>query len=154
MAVVATGTFAGPVAALADMVAATEAFQLWTGMPDAGAARTRVKLIDYPGSAIVRPFAIVGFAEWRSRRGGFAAGVLRLGFEAAVSDPELADEDAAIEFMNPVGAVIQELHERAEDAGLVLPETALEWGPARSKNEAEDYLEIRFRCQYGLVNLP
>lgn len=156
-----SGFLSNPLSQLRDMVAASSAFQSWTGAGSTEAALDRVHLLVAPANA-ERPFALIDFDTWIRERSAIMNGVrfvqssgsaLILRFQADAQDGE--DPDATIAFCNAVGAIIEDLEAAAgvhspESLGLVRIEMVDP--PLRVEEEKRptegDYFDISFSCNY------
>jgi hypothetical protein len=134
MPVTASGIVSLPLENLRILVANCDAFQTWTESADVATAKTRLHLIAPLAEdgrkftaeelASLRPFAVID--EWRApggRQGGGSwvmdrhalggytpSGKLILTFEDAVADEDKDNHDEArLQFMNQLGAVLNEM---------------------------------------------
>ena len=165
MAVEATGKMSLPLFYLRATVAGSSTFQTWVSADDATEALDSIYVVsvDKPtaGWSSILPFAVVDWADnlsFRSYAGGIAneftqSGDLFLTLWSAV-DPTHSDADAAMTFLNTVGAIEAEMELLAGLGGyLDISEITRESGPSRPMDdEAEtsgDVYEMVLRISYG-----
>ena len=123
-----------PLSGLRDMLAASPAFQSWTGAADATDAQASVHVIapdadahtDYPESATVQwPLVILNLGKLRRNLVGVGnAGLFnqRIDVTAYIEwQPHSSDRDSgeipAVEFLNRLGAVLADLEAASQQGG-------------------------------------
>jgi hypothetical protein len=121
------GILSRPLNALRQMVANSASFQAWAGVASAAAALDRVHLFTSPIRAVM-PFVLIDFGSFARERSTLTN---RRGFQMRPGSDLLLycraepmagqdDQDAAIDYMNKLGAVWIELE---QDAGRYEDET-------------------------------
>lgn len=168
MAVTPTGVLCGPVDEVANLIAASPAFQTQVGFPGSAAnAKTKVYGVARAATGFgalpyARPFALVTWQSLFVRRGGFGRGVGWFMFEAEPSaeyrftpaaplgsDPQ----SAAYEFGNWVGAVLAEMMIESEKGGrLIVPEDGIKLAHPIQRSlteEGVDYFQAAFTIEFG-----
>ncbi len=110
-----TGILAAPLAKLALTIAATEAFQAWVGAANSVEAEQSIYLISAPKGAEA-PYCIIDFTDdFMRERSCLKTGVPFAGsgnlfaYFGGEVEAALNDTDAAFSFLNPMGAILEEL---------------------------------------------
>ena len=156
----ATGNLSLPLSKLAAQLAGLTSFQSFTFAADSTEALSRIHIVAAAGDgqfSAPRPFALITWADFSSRVGPYSGGRLLLRFEADVSDAYQGvqwTKDAAYEFLNPVGAILEDLVEVEPGGELLIPRNGgLTWArpPQRSYDcEDGDYWVADFYVNFGL----
>ncbi len=110
-----TGILAAPLAQLSLTLAASSPFQTWVAAADAVQAEQSIYLIAAPEDAVA-PYCVIDFMDdFMRKRASLTTGMpfggtgsLSLYFSADI-DSLLSDTDAAFTFLNPIGAIIEDL---------------------------------------------
>lgn len=161
MSVEATSRFGKSLVGLAELVASCGSFQTWVGAVDAAQALNYVNVSVVAGGDVTRPCAFVSHVNWTATAQqecvncieygeNWALGLVFEGIETAESV-----NDAAIQFMNHVGAVLEEMqdHSGATPAGAALSYLAFSRmehvaGPVQpERDEAQEWAVVV--GQYG-----
>ncbi|MBN46301.1 MULTISPECIES: hypothetical protein [unclassified Methylophaga] len=147
-----------PLSHMQDLLAATDAFQQWTDSADADEAKEHIYLVNLPQSDLQRPFALIGFSDkWkREKIAQFqyqATGELYMAFEADVAEADQASEsDAVFGFMNPLGAVIDEIIAIAgTDNYLNVIQMEMPSLPIRTNSEEAEMDEDYYQAEFMVV---
>lgn len=147
-----------PLSHMRDLLAATSAFQEWTGAADADEAKAHIYLVNLPQSDLQRPFALVGFSDkWKREKIAQyqyqTTGELYLTFEADVAIADQGSEsDAVFGFMNPLGAVIDEITAIAgTDNYLNVIEMEMPSLPMRTNSEDTEMDEDYYAAEFMIV---
>lgn len=167
MSVNPTGMVSLPLHYLRETIAATSAFQTWTGTANKAAALAYVPvLVDTVGDL---PVCAVGWGEGLARSvvaGGTHShfvqeGDLSMLFLGAISGDH-DEADAAYTFLNSIGAILADMEELAGTAGyLDIRGFVLDLGPRRANEDEKkalrkaagglvgDYFQMGFAVEYG-----
>lgn len=162
MPVTPVGILSEPLAALRRLVAASPAFQAWTGTGSADEAAQRVHMLVAPMSA-PRPYALIDFGDvarertvitnrrtWQDRIGS----TMLLWIQADAGGGE--EPDSTIDFCNRVGAVMSDVETLCGDRvngfpGLILIDLANP--PLRVEEQDRqtqgDYFEVGMALTYA-----
>lgn len=151
MPVTPTGHLSLPLDYLRKTVAASASFQSWTGTADATAALARVHLVN-AAPAATRPLAAIDWARnhsstreadgthaWFTRQGTLSL-LLRDTIATSTSD-----EDAALDFLNKVGALWADMEALAGTSGyLDIQSIRIVQGPERPEEDEVKALAFDF----------
>jgi len=158
MAVTPTGVMSLPLANLEIIIANSSAFQAWAGAADDVAAKDNIHLVNVPDAVLVRPFALVGFADkWKAQKTAEffheKRGELFLMFESDVLLANQASEaDAVFAFMNVVGAVISEVLALAGTNGFLnVTEVEMTTNPMRITDEDAQMLDDYYTVEFSVI---
>lgn len=162
MAVTPAGILSVPLDAAAELVAQSAAFQAWVGASSQADARRRIYLVARSSKGIEkyeRPYALVMLPEnhrWVTGMGAFAIGSqITILFEADTNPlyrGSDSHQDAAIDFINAIGQIVQEMTEVNQGSGpLQFDQIAMDGPIQRSngKDGDEDYFNVLFRVTAG-----
>lgn len=159
MAIVPAGMISLPLSYLRATIAESAAFQSWTGTADAAAALLRI--FPVATESVIYPLCLVDWAD-NFKRSMDAAGsrnYFRQDGDLAmifmdIVDPAHDETEASYDFMNKVGAVIDEMESYAGKPGyLDIQSIAIESGPMRPKlaeveSTALDYYQVNLVVEY------
>ena len=162
--VTATGILSVPLELIRTHIAACAAFQSWVNEADATQAKKRVHIVAFDPDTKDWPFAHVYFTEdWQSVSiaGGAAfffdnTRSVDVHFEAEVP-AELADDpdDAMLDFLNNIGAIIEDMQEYAGQAGYAAI-TSIRQIEAPWRSDDDDVVTdgdiqgVTYRIEWGL----
>lgn len=159
-----SGLFSLPLTRLQTLIAASDAFQTWTGTANATEAAARVHLIEAPlvgDNAVNFPCVTIwpGDAHELRRVAGGArnhfidAGSVIAWFEAAITaDYQNDPRNAHLEFMNNVGAVLEDLIALAgSDTYLNVTEIGLDYGPSETDERLRESKGHKIACAWKFV---
>lgn len=155
-----TGPLSIPLAMLRTMLSESAVFQAWVGAGDATEALDSILYVEKKD--LQRPFAVIDIGEdWESEqiaaglRGSFVnSGQLLLFFEADVAEGA-TDGDALIDFLDPVGGVIQDIQVLSGQGGYISIHSIIMSEPPDRADDNEDppegdHYNIEFTITWGL----
>ena len=158
MAVVPTGILSTPIAAAKTLLGDTAAWQTWVDEAGDAAAAKAFIYVGAKAGPLARPFAIVDiFAFALARIGGGSRDVFRAtGTVGIIIEADVTESDggdAHYEFLNELGAVLQDMRELSGSSSY-LPNARISLDSLMSRStkkqgEAADYYEALLRLEYG-----
>ncbi len=158
MPVTPSGIMSLPLAHLRTLVANCSSFQSWTGAANAAAAEAFIHLVNLPDDSLVRPYVLIDFNDkWKSQKVAEfqfeKRGELYLLFEDDVAVANQASEaDAVFDFMNNVGAVLEEMMSLSGQNGyLNLVEIEINDQPERTTSEESEMNEDYYTASFDVV---
>jgi len=165
MAVTPTGPLSLPIYNLQTLLANCSAWQMWLGVSTVAAARARTYMAYVSASSLTRPFAVITQGDsWSynmiaggARNHFQEGGSLVLMFEAGVSvayQAEAAVDDAALEFLNNVGGVIDDMSELAGSGGYLSIQRIMQRDPPERNfpnrsGEGDHFHWMSFNVEWG-----
>ena len=159
MPVTASGPYSLVIEALASLITASTTFQSWVTASRSGLTADdhvyRIAVTGQVPEGLIRPHAMIIVPKGAMmRRGGYLQASIELLFERDVPGQHAeSHQDAAVDFLNGLGAIAQEIVIWAEAGGaLFIPDGGFEtlFEPQRSyRAEQEDYFQAGFKVACG-----
>lgn len=145
-----TSTLALTIDAIRDLIANSETWQTWVGATTAAAAKLSTHLIN--DDQFHHPLVIVSQAVGYEVSDYLQRGQFNLLFEARNDGGYVNDDDAVLDFLNKVGAVVEEakIYDEANSRITTKPITLLQ-PVERTRDEAgQDYLTMKWQIDCGI----